>query len=66
MNEVMIAFEESVKLQSHYAELLNMHDRGHRLAFKSAAVWIERLRKIGTLSPNKSLDSDAKGPAQVS
>ena len=27
------ALEESVTLQSHYAELLNMHDGGQRLTF---------------------------------
>ena len=53
MDETMIALEESVKLQSHYANLLNMHDRGHRITFKSAKDWIERLRKIGTFSPSK-------------
>src|ERR1044071_4528446 len=31
------ALEESVKLQSHYASLLNMYDGGRRLTFPSAA-----------------------------
>jgi hypothetical protein len=30
------SLEESVKLQSHYAMLLNMHDGGKRLQFASA------------------------------
>ena len=40
------ALEESVKLQAHYAELLNMHDGGERIIFKSVKDWIERLRHI--------------------
>lgn len=43
------ALEESVKLQSHYAELLNIYDGGRRLKFKTAADWIRRLIKTGTL-----------------
>ena len=30
------ALQQSVELQSHYAELLNMHDGGHRLTFANA------------------------------
>ena len=37
------ALAESVKLQSHYADLLNMQDTGHRLLFKNSAEWINRL-----------------------
>lgn len=44
------ALEESVKLQTHYAELLNMHDGGERIGFESADAWIDRLRECGTLS----------------
>jgi len=44
------ALEESVKLQTHYAELLNMHDGGERIGFKSVDAWIDRLRECGTLS----------------
>lgn len=47
--EVKIALEESVKLQGHYADLLNMHDGGERMIFKSATEWIERLREIGKI-----------------
>jgi hypothetical protein len=47
--DAKIALEESVKLQSHYADLLNMHDGGERMIFKSAAEWIERLREIGKI-----------------
>lgn len=44
------ALEESVKLQSHYAELLNMYDGGQRRQFATAKAWIDRLaetRKAG-------------------
>ena len=37
------ALEASVKLQSHYANLLNMHDGGERIGFKNADAWLERL-----------------------
>jgi hypothetical protein len=40
------ALERSVKLQSHYAELLNMHDGGQRLQFASADAWLARLAKL--------------------
>jgi hypothetical protein len=43
------ALDESVRLQSHYAELLNMHDGGRRIGFADADAWIARLRETGTL-----------------
>ncbi len=43
---VQIGLDESVKLQSHYAELLNMHDGGQRICFKSANDWLERLEQL--------------------
>lgn len=42
--KIMNALTESVKLQSHYAELLNMHDGGKRMTF-TAESWIERMGK---------------------
>lgn len=36
------ALEESVKLQSHYASLLNMHDGGQRMTF-TVETWLNRL-----------------------
>ena len=39
------ALEESVKLQSHYAGLLNQYDGGKRLQFKDADEWMERLKR---------------------
>ena len=41
--KIMIALEESIKLQSHYAGLLNMYDGGKRLQFADADEWIKRL-----------------------
>lgn len=37
------ALEESLKLQAHYAKLLNMHDGGERLIFETVDAWMERL-----------------------
>ena len=41
--EIQRALDESVKLQSHYAGLLNQYDGGHRLQFANADEWIRRL-----------------------
>lgn len=38
------ALKESVKLQSHYAKLLNMYDGGERMPFENAEVWIARIQ----------------------
>jgi hypothetical protein len=43
-----------VKLQSHYAGLLNGYDRGERRPFSTPEAWIARLREIGDL-PNESM-----------
>lgn len=40
------ALDESVKLQSHYAELLNMYDGGKRMVFKSGDEWLARLDEL--------------------
>lgn len=45
-DEVWEALEQSVKFQSHYAELLNMYDGGKRISFPSAKSWIQRLRTL--------------------
>ncbi len=47
------ALEESVKLQSHYAKLLNMHDGGRRLEFKDANEWRQRLKMLREKSTEK-------------
>jgi hypothetical protein len=44
-----IALAESLKLQEHYAELLNQHDGGKRKLFKTVDSWEARLRKTGAL-----------------
>ncbi len=49
VEELRVALEESVKLQSHYASLLNLHDGGNRIGFTDADAWIARLRETGTL-----------------
>jgi hypothetical protein len=46
--ELRTALDESIKLQAHYAELLNMHDGGRRHPFKSADEWIARLREVAS------------------
>jgi hypothetical protein len=43
------ALEQSVMLQSHYASLLNKHDGGKRLQFKTADEWLARLRQLGSI-----------------
>ena len=40
------ALRQSVELQSHYAELLNMHDGGQRLAFANVEAWLDRLAAL--------------------
>lgn len=44
--ELRTALIESVKLQSHYAELLNQWDGGQRIIFTNAHEWLDRLRKL--------------------
>jgi hypothetical protein len=46
-----LALDESIRLQSHYARLLNMYDGGKRLEFSNSGEWIERLIKTGTIKP---------------
>lgn len=41
------ALARSVKLQSHYAGLLNMYDGGARMKFESAETWMARLDELG-------------------
>lgn len=42
--ELLIALHESLKLQNHYAEILNAYDGGERMIFKDIHAWIKRLR----------------------
>lgn len=48
-DEVLVGLIELVKLQAHYATLLNMHDGGERHAFASAAEWMARLRELAAI-----------------
>lgn len=48
--QLAVALSESLKLQRHYAELINMHDGGERRLFNGSAEWIERLIETGTLA----------------
>jgi len=47
--DLYVALEESVRLQSHYAKLINGYDGGERHSFGSAEEWIARLRETGKL-----------------
>ncbi len=40
------ALEESIKLQSHYANLLNTYDGGTRMQFSNADAWVLRLLSL--------------------
>ena len=40
------ALTESVKLQAHYGELLNMHDGGQRMIFQTVEAWLARLASM--------------------
>ena len=44
--EFRFALEQSVRLQSHYAKLLNQYDGGTRRVFASADEWMARLREM--------------------
>lgn len=44
--EIKFALDESVKLQAHYADLLNMHDGGERIVFADTDAWMARLREL--------------------
>lgn len=44
--ELLAALSESVKLQSHYAALLNQYDGGNRKGFADAQEWIDRLNAM--------------------
>lgn len=43
-NIYLSALEESLKLQTHYAKLLNQYDGGKRIIFKSVSEWLKRLK----------------------
>ena len=41
---MQIALRESLKLQAHYAQLLNDYDGGKRHIFKSVSEWIAKIQ----------------------
>jgi len=45
MLEVKEALDKSVKLQSHYAKLLNQYDGRERICFSNEEEWLKELRK---------------------
>lgn len=45
-NELHHALAESLKLQSHYAELLNGYDGGKRMTFATPEEWLARLNSL--------------------
>lgn len=47
--KLMIALEESVKLQSFYGQLLNTYDGGERMKFDNAEEWLMSLQLRRTL-----------------
>ena len=52
-DEIYYALVESLRLQAHYAELLNMHDGGERMIFKDVKEWLLRIRKMtGSWQPS--------------
>lgn len=49
LSQLRAALDESVKLQSHYAGLLNAHDGGKRMEFADREAWMERLAELARL-----------------
>lgn len=47
--ELLIALEESLKLQAHYAKILNEYDNGERIIFENTEEWVNRLKNINIL-----------------
>jgi hypothetical protein len=46
LRETLAALQESVRLQCHYAMLLNNHDGGQRDTTFDAFSWMARLREL--------------------
>ena len=46
MIDLREALEQSVKLQSHYARLLNEYDNGERIIFNTTQEWLDRLEAL--------------------
>jgi hypothetical protein len=44
--ELRRALKRSLRLQAHYAMLLNMYDGGQRMIFTGIDQWLARLREV--------------------
>lgn len=60
--ELLAALDESVRLQSHYALLLNQYDGGARLAFGGADAWLQRLDTIDHITNQPETAPDRNTP----
>jgi hypothetical protein len=47
--DLWLALDESVKLQSHYAQQLNNYDGGGRMEFKDGQAFMDRLIDLGKI-----------------
>ena len=59
--DVIEALRESVKLQSHYAGLLNCYDGRTRMQFASAEEWIDRLALLKSEKNSKAEEDENAG-----
>lgn len=53
IDQLRTALQESLTLQSHYADILNRFDGGERITFPTVEAWLDRLRMIGKLPRDK-------------
>jgi hypothetical protein len=44
--ELRRALRASLRLQAHYAQLLNQYDGGSRMIFADVPEWLARLREV--------------------
>lgn len=51
--QLELALCSSVRMQAHYATLLNMHDGGERRTFDSADAWLTRLEEVAETILNR-------------
>jgi len=58
IDELRAALEQSVKLQAHYAALLNEYDGGGRMVFRDAEHWLARLRELDEHARKKQPDTE--------
>lgn len=49
IEQLYAALESSVRMQSHYASILNMYDNGDRLEFENVDAWLARLQACADL-----------------